>query len=100
VIKATHNPSPARPGSERETLRFVLTHIPAAACRVVSETMAMNTAEARAALERCELRFPLADVPAWAERYAYRAGDQHIIDVISPAVQARGYYVREEFLET
>jgi hypothetical protein len=60
----------------------------------------MNVAESTAGLQRCELRFPVEDVPSWAERYDYRADDQHIIDRISPAVRERGHFLRDEFLQT
>lgn len=60
----------------------------------------MRIEQARAGLERCALRFPLEDVPQWADRYAYRADDQHVIEAISPAVRERGYFLRDEFLDT
>lgn len=36
----------------------------------------------------------------WADRYSYRADDQHVIDAISPAVRERGYFLRDEFMDT
>jgi hypothetical protein len=59
----------------------------------------MKVEEARVALERCEPRLPVEDVPKWADRYAYRAADQHVIDAISPAVRKRGHFLRDEFLD-
>ena len=59
----------------------------------------MRVQQARAGLERCELRFPLDEVRMWAERYAYRTADQHVIDAISPAVRGRGHFQRDEFLD-
>jgi hypothetical protein len=60
----------------------------------------MKMSDALAALKRCELRFPLEEVGEWADRYAYRAADQHVIDAIGPAVRKRGHFLRDEFLET
>jgi len=58
----------------------------------------MNSKEAMAALLRLQPRLPLGDVREWADRYSYRADDQHVIDAISPAVRARGHFLRDEFM--
>lgn len=73
---------------------------PRRAITVSGSDRAMNIKDARAGLERCQLRFPTEDIPLWAERYAYRADDQHVIDTISAAVRERGHFRRDEFLET
>ena len=61
---------------------------------------AMKVVDALVALRRRETRFPIEDVGKWADRYAYRAADKHVIDEIGPAVRERGHFLREEFLET
>jgi hypothetical protein len=43
------------------------------------------------------LRFPASHVARWAERYSY-AEDDGLREVIRPAVRARGYLRRAEFL--
>jgi hypothetical protein len=62
--------------------------------------MAMTPTEARAALERRKPRMPLSEVHQWAARYTYSVDDDKVIHAIAPAVRARGYFLRNEFLET
>ena len=60
--------------------------------------MAMTPTAARAALERREPRMPLDEVHEWLARFG--DGVDRVIDVIAPAVRARGHFLRDEFLET
>ncbi len=43
------------------------------------------------------LRFPLAEIPHWASRYSF-PGEDHLAERVAPAVRARGYLTRAEFL--
>lgn len=43
------------------------------------------------------LRFPENEILQWASRYSY-ASDGELENVIAPAVQARGYFTKSEFL--
>src|SRR6266576_926538 len=43
------------------------------------------------------LRFPLAEIPHWASRYSY-PGEDRLAERVAPAVRARGYLTRAEFL--
>ena len=43
------------------------------------------------------LRFPRPEIADWASRYSYPAEDS-IVDAVGPAVRARGYLKRGEFL--
>src|SRR5438094_9577254 len=44
-----------------------------------------------------ELRFPLAEIPHWASRYSF-PGEDRLAERVAPAVRARGYLTRAEFL--
>ena len=44
-----------------------------------------------------KLRFPKAEVPKWSSRYD-AAQDEHLLNVIKPGVDRRGYLQRDEFL--
>lgn len=43
---------------------------------------------------------PLADVHEWIARFGDEADGDPVLDVIAPAVRARGHFLRDEFLET
>jgi hypothetical protein len=58
----------------------------------------MTPSEARAALQRREPRMPLAEAREWAGRFGHV--QDHVLDVIAPAVRARGHFLRDEFLQT
>jgi hypothetical protein len=45
-----------------------------------------------------KLRFAEAQIPRWAVRYSYTANDGMLKEVVRPAVLARGYLERKEFL--
>jgi hypothetical protein len=45
-----------------------------------------------------KLRFPPSEIPRWAKSYSY-AGENRLVDELSPRVRARGYLKRAEFLE-
>jgi hypothetical protein len=58
----------------------------------------MTPSEARAALERCEPRLPPAEVRAWASRFPSGPDPDPVLEEIAPAVRARGWFRRDEFL--
>ena len=45
-----------------------------------------------------KLRFPESQIARWADDYSYKANDGALKDVIRPAVRARRYLERDEFL--
>jgi hypothetical protein len=46
-----------------------------------------------------KLRFAEGQISQWADRYSYTANDGALKDVVRPAVLARGYLKRNEFLD-
>jgi len=47
---------------------------------------------------RFRLRFPERDIPTWAARFPASAADVRLLNEVRPAVLARGYATRSEFL--